>query len=363
MNNKISARQAGVIAFVLVLSNKILLLPSLLYQYVSADGLFVMAFMFLIEIFSLFVFIKLKTRYPKEKLSEILNRTLTPFFSKLIYLIMFVFFYFKVVLTFAIAYLYFQQQVYQDDFIFIAFICAFPLACFGVIKGLRPLARTIEFFYYILIAGVVVCLSFSIFTNLKSPIFFTSDIQSFITTLYRHIFTFGDFIFLFLIMDKIDMPVMSSKKIWSGALIGMVLVLALYMIFYSKYHITAFMHNNALSDVVVFTVEFNAFGRLDIVAMSTICFITILQVNIFSYAVCDTLQTIFSKMTNKFACGVFVASYLLLYEFFLGKYEVLIQWVSGWEAGLGVIVSMVLPLIFLILSLGGKNEVKVKGSS
>lgn len=362
--NKISARQAGVIAFVLVLSNKILLLPSLLYQYVNADGLFVMGLLFLLDIFSLFVFIRLKKKYPHEKLVDILNRKLTPFFSKLIYIIMLVFFYFKVVLTFAIAYLYFQQQVYQDDFIAIAFICAFPLACFGVIKGLRPLARTIEFFYYILIAGFVVCLSFSIFTNLKTPIFFTSNLQDMSLTLFRHIFTFGDFLFLFLIMDKIEMGEKSSKKIYSGALVGMFLVLSLYMIFYSKYHITAFMHNNALSDVVVFTVEFNAFGRLDIVAMSTICFITILQVNLFSYAVCESMQSIFPKMTNKFACGVFVVSYLLLYEFFLGKYEVLVQWVSGWEAYLGLVISLVLPIIFLIISLGGrKSESKIQESS
>ena len=364
MSNKISAGQAGVIAFILVLSNKILLLPSLLYQFVSADGLFVMLGLFLIDLATLFVFVKMKRAYPNDKLVDVFNKKLSPFFSKIIYLILLTFFFFKVVLTFSIAYLYFQQQVYQDKFIPIAFICAFPLACFAVIKGLRPLARTIELFYYILIAGVVICLSFSLFTTLNSPILFTSSIKDLGLTMYKHVFTFGDFIFLFLVMDKIEMQGKTSKKIYWNAILGMILVLALYAIFYCKYHITAFMHNNALSDVVVFTVEFNAFGRLDVIAMVTICFITIFQVNIFSYAVCDTLQVLFPKMTNKFSCGVFIVSYLLLYELYLGKYEVLIQWVNGWEAVLGVVAGYVLPIIFfIIVMVGRKNEKQIQEST
>ncbi len=364
MSNKISAGQAGVIAFILVLSNKILLLPSLLYQSVSADGLFVMLGLFLFDFATLFVFVRMKKAYPNDKLVDILSKKLTPFFSKFIYIILLTFFFFKVVLTFSIAYLYFQQQVYQDEFISIAFICAFPLACFGVIKGLRPLARTIELFYYILITGIVVCLSFSLFTTLHSPIFFTSNIKEIGLTMYKHVFTFGDFIFLFLVMDKIEMQGKTSKKIYWNALIGIFLVLALYTIFYCKYHITAFMHNNALSDVVVFTVEFNAFGRLDVIAMVTICFITIFQVNLFSYAVCDSLQVIFPKMTNKFSCGVFIVAYLLLYELYLGKYDVLVQWVNGWEAVLGVVANYVLPIIFLILTVAGrKNEKQTQKST
>lgn len=358
MSNNISAGQAGAIAFILVLSNKILLLPSLLYQHISADGLFVMIILFAFDFLSLLIFVKLKHAYPNDSLAQILNRKLSPVISKLIYIVMLVFFYFKVVLTFAIAYLYFQQQVYQDDFIPIAFICAFPLACFGIIKGLRPLARTIELFFYILVVGIAVCLSFSIFTNLSLPIFFTSSFNNMASALYHHIFTFGDFLFLFLVMDRIELPKKAGRKVYWGAIIGMFLVICLYAIFYSKYNITAFMHNNALSDVVVFTVEFNAFGRLDIVAMTTICFITIFQVNVFSYAVCDTLQVIFPKMGNKFACGLFIVSYLLLYELFLGKYEVLIQWVNGWQAVLGVVVSVALPIIFFILALMRRKDEK-----
>lgn len=363
MANKISSSQAGAIAFVLVLSNKILLLPSLLYQHINADGLIAMGLMFLLDFASLFVFMKLKRAYPNQSLSGILNEKLSTVISKLIYVVLLVFFYFKVVLTFAIAYLYFQQQVYQDDFIPIAFICAFPLACFGIIKGLRPLARTIELFFYILVAGIVVCLSFSIFTNLTLPIFFTSSIQNIGLAMYKHIFTFGDFLFLFLVMDRIEISKKSGKRIYIGALVGMALVMSLYAIFYSKYHITAFMHNNALSDVVVFTVEFNAFGRLDIVAMTTVCFITIFQVNLFSYAVCDTLQVLFPKMGCKYACGIFVISYLLLYELFLGKYEVLIGWVNGWQAILGVVVGIILPIIFFMLAIFRReNEEEIKES-
>lgn len=364
MSNKISAGQAGVVAFILVMANKILLLPSLLYQTVHADGLIIMAVQFLFDILTLFIFVKLKTTFPNEKLYDVLTMKLGKVCAKLIYLVLLIFFFFKVVLTFSISYLYFQQQVYQDEFINIAFICIFPIACFGVVKGLRSLARTIELFYYIIITGVIICLSFSLFTQLNTPLFFQSSISELALTLYRHIFTFGDFLFLFLVMDRIEMTKKQSKKIYINAILGMVLVFALYTIFYCKYHITAFMHNNALSDVVVFTVEFNAFGRLDVIAMITISFITIFQFNIFSYAVCDTLKVIFPKMSSKFSCGVFIIAYLILYQLFLGKYEVLIKWVNGWQAVLGLVAGYLLPLLFLILALSrSKHEKQTQKSS
>ena len=364
MSSKISARQAGLISCLLVMSNKMLLLPSHLYETVKADGIFIMLALFIFDFASLFIFIKLKRTYPNQKLLEILKDKIGTIGAKIIFIIMLVFFFFKIILTFSIGYLYFQQQVYQDEFLNIAIVSIFPLACFTVVKGLRPLARTIEVCYALMIGGALICISLALFTPLSLPIFFVSSVKEISLTAYKNIFAFGDFLFLFLIIDKVDMSKKQEKNLLFHAFLGMFVIIFLYSIFYAKYPVTAFMHNNALSDVVVFSVEFNAFGRLDVIAMVIICFIAIFQFSLFWYAFCDCLTNIFPKMTNKYSIVVLTVAFFVMYQFFLGKYEVLVEWANGWQAILGLIITFLLPLIFFILSFKRrKNEKDIQKSS
>ena len=61
----ISARQTGIIVFLTILANKILVLPSILYKSSDADSIFVMLTLFLIEFLILLVFLKLKKNLEK----------------------------------------------------------------------------------------------------------------------------------------------------------------------------------------------------------------------------------------------------------------------------------------------------------
>ena len=128
-------------------------------------------------------------------------------------------------------------------------------------------------------------------------------------------------------------------------------------IFYSKYQITAFMHNNALADILVFSVQFNAIGRLDIIAMITIMTFATFQMEIFCLGFCESFVNIFPLLNKKWAVAVFDISFFILYFLNLGKFEVMVRSALSWLPILGVLISYILPIIFLIIvCIRRKNE-------
>ena len=90
----ISARQTGIIVFLTILANKILVLPSILYKNSKADSIFVMLALFFIEFLILLVFLKLKKNYPNQTFLSILQKKLGKIIAKTIIFFFFVFFLF-----------------------------------------------------------------------------------------------------------------------------------------------------------------------------------------------------------------------------------------------------------------------------
>lgn len=350
MNKNISMRQTGILILFSVFTTKLLLLPALMFEDVKADAIFSIILLFTLELLCLPILFKLKRKYPDKKFHDILKKYLTSFVAKVIILILMFFVLIKSILTFSIVYVYFKQQIYQDEFVWIALVACIAVISHAVLGGLRPMARTMELLFGIVISGFVFCLAISLFTPISTPTFFVSPAKDVFYSLYKYAFTFGDFAFLFLIIDKIDYKKREEKKVYFYAIFAMVLVLSLFFLFYSKYQVTAFMHNNALADLLVFSVKFNAVGRLDIVAMLTIMMITLFEIELMCYIFCDGFTSLFPLLNKKYAIVVFDVLFLLLYYVFIGKYEIMVRSTVIWLPIVGVIVGYVLPLICFIIS-------------
>ncbi len=357
MKYSISMRQAGIIALFIIFSNKILLLPGLMHEYIKADAVFAVILLFALEFLTIPIFLKFKRNFPKEKLYDILKHYLTAIGAKLIYLAAIVFMIFKALLTFSVVYVYFKEQIYQEEFIWIALIAFLPIMNHSVMSGLRPTARTMELFFSIILTGFIFCLVISFFTPISTPFFFVSSAKDIFFSLYKYAFTFGDFIFLFLIIDKIDYKKAQEKKIYFYVSLGMFLVITLFFLFYCKYHLTSFMHNNALADLLVFSVQFNAIGRLDIVAMLTIMMVTLFQMELFCFGFCECFVNIF-PLNKLYGVVFFDIIFLILYYIFIGKYEIMVKSTVTWLPVLGLVVGVLFPIICLICTMikRRKNE-------
>ena len=351
MKNSISMRQAGVLLLFSVFKNKMLFLPSLMYEEVKADAIIAVFLMFAIELLLLPILFKLKRKYPDKKLHDILKEHLSVYVAKIIFLILMFFVLFKAILTFSIVYVYFKQQIYQDEFIWIALVACIAVISHAVVGGLRPMTRTMEIFFSVAITGFIFCLVISLFTPISTPTFFVASAKDIFLSLYRYAFVFGDFAVLYLLIDKIDYKKSEEKRVYFYAILGMLLILALFFLFYSKYQTTAFMHNNALADLLVFSVQFNAVGRLDIVAMITIMMITLFQMEILCFLFCNCFTNVLPLLNEKYAVVVFDIVFLLLYYVFIGKYEIMVNSTTKWLTIVGIIVGYVLPLICFVISM------------
>ncbi len=350
MNRTISLRQTGMLCVMMILANKILLLPSLLYKTVKTDGIFVVITLFLIDLLVLGTFIKLKLAYPDQKLRDVLEKHIGKIATKIIYTIFLVFFLFKVFLTFSIAFMYLKQQVYQDEFTIIAIIAVLPVINHAVLSGLRTFSRTIELFYYIAIGFFMTCLIIALGSFKQTPSFFVAQPGDFGLALIKNVFSFGDYIFLFLVMDKIELEKKDIKKFLKFVFFGIFLVIALFFIYYSIYQVTSFMHNYAIADILTITVEFNAIGRLDIVAMVTIMLLSLFQMMIFHYAFSECFVSIFTKLNKIFSVVVFDVLFLVVYFILIGRYEVMVTYVETWLPYFAMVADYLIAIIFFIIS-------------
>ena len=113
---------------------------------------------------------------------------------------------------------------------------------------------------------------------------------------------------------------------------------------------TSFMHNNALSDILVFSVQFNAIGRLDIISMLTIMFLTTFELEIFCFGFCQSVQDIFPLMNRKMVIVTFDIFALLAYFLYFGKYEQIVLDFSTWLVYFAVFINYIFPFVCLLLS-------------
>ncbi len=351
MTKYISARQAGIIAFLCILANKFLLLPSYMFKDNKSDSIFVMILLFALDFAMLPILLKLKKEFPEEKLFDILSKKITKPVTILFYMIFGVYFLFKTLIIVDVVYVYLKQQVYQEDFLAIAIMSIIPVVSHAAVKGIKTISRTAEFFLLLVIIGFVTCLGFSLFTTLNMPVLFTTPAKVFFSSIYKYTFSFGDFLVLYLIIDKIKIKKGEEKKLYKFSLSAMVLILSLFVLYYAKYEVTSFMHNDALSDILVFSVRFNAIGRLDIISMLTIMFIALFEVEIFCFAFCDCVENVFPLLSKPFIVAIFDISSLLCYFILIQKYERIVSLFSSWLSYVGIFINYVFPIICLTIAL------------
>lgn len=347
----ISSKQAGFLTVICILANKVLVLPSLLFEEVGADGFFVLLALIGLDFLMLWAFFMLKSRYPTESFYQILRANLGKVVAVIIFILLLVFFLFKSLFSYSVSYMFLRMQVYQDELELLAIVCILPIINHAVLIGLRAFSRTIEFFYYIIITGLILCLFISLGNNIGMPIFLTTPPQNFLTSMYKHIFSFGDYIFLFLIMDKIELKAGEGRKIFRSALFGNALLLALYFLFYSIFRVTAFMHNNALSDIISVSSQYSSVGRIEIISMLTVIFLTFFQLMIFVYSFTNSFVTIFPRLNKIHGIVLYDLLFFILYVLLLGQYDFFIGITESYLSPVVIFLDYVLAIIAMCIAI------------
>ena len=90
MKETISTRQTAIISALLIFANKLLVLPSLLYERSKADGFFAILILLALEMLLLFMFLKVKNAYPNLSFYELIKQKLGVVFAKFFFVLLIV---------------------------------------------------------------------------------------------------------------------------------------------------------------------------------------------------------------------------------------------------------------------------------
>ncbi|MDD3397077.1 MAG: hypothetical protein PHR96_00845, partial [Clostridia bacterium] len=263
----------------MLFASKLIILPSLLFKANGYGAILCLGFIFLTELLILYFFIKLKEKYNNNSLKEILSMYINKFFIKVVFIILFIFFIIKLDYVLQENFHYLKLALYDKATILVYLICIIPVINALVYKGLKAFGRSLEVFYYVIISGIVICSAIwiSSLANFGFNIYENNGLIGFFNGVYNYSFWFCDFIFLFIIIDKIKIENNYGRKLMRYSIFSASVCFFIFFSFYYVYQSVSFFQSSALYDLIQFASRIGYVGKLDILALYPIMFIMFFQ--------------------------------------------------------------------------------------
>lgn len=364
MKEKITSRQLAILSSLLIFANKLLVLPSILYEKSKADGFFAISISLALEMLLLVMFLKVKKTYPDISFYDLIKQKMGVATAKIFYSLITIYFFFKILLLFNVTFMYLHIQVYLDATYYLFMFAFLFVMNTSALRGLRAIARGCEFVFSFLIIGLIFCIFLSFFNFKSFPLFFETGLGNILSSAWHTSCCCGDALVLFVIMDRVDYKPDLRKKLlsYSGFSIG--IVLAVFFMFYSIFGATSFIHNNALSDIITFSFRFLDLGRLDLVAIILNMFLSFLQLSIYGYMLVNCFIKIFPKITPTYTVVVYNIVFVVLLASATINYVTVIFLAQEVVSLAAPFIHFLIPLLLLGFALmEGKGRAKHEKTS
>lgn len=279
MKESMTVRQTAILCVISMLALKLIALPSLLFEQSKSSGLIITIAMFLFDYLILYIFLSIKERYPNLSFYEIIEKFLGKIIAKIIYILLFFFFLFKmsILMNESISYM---QDIVDEEYTVIRYLFTFlPVITIMVYTGLKSTARTCEFGFVFILIGFIICLflsSTSIGLGEIGPIFVQNPLDA-VSACFNLSFWYSDFLFILILSDKIKVEKNTKKTIFSFVIIFSILLTILYITYFRLFGTTSFLHKNAIENITQFNRNIGNAGNIDIVSILTYLFIIFFQ--------------------------------------------------------------------------------------
>ena len=362
IDRNLNAWQTGILIFILLFANKIIVLPSLLFEGAGLESIFMLVFVFMFEIGLIWLFYILKKRYPNKSFASVLQKHFGEGVKVLFFAAFCIFFLSKAVLLYNVTYIFFRNLIYKDTSNFLILFCFLPIINHLAISGLRSLGRTAHMFFPVIAGILIFCLVVGIFGIDSRPLLFSNSFESVVLTGLRHIAPFGDMIFLFAFMDKIEVKKGQWKVIFSFAGAATILIVAVNLIFMLSYTYTSFMHPYAIFEIMSFVKEFGGLGRIDIISMVLIIVFAYFHLAIYLKTFMLSFHQIFPKIDNIYSILTFDFVFVVIVTFFIVNLETAVVYGEQILPWIAIFSFLILPVFVFVALLSGRRKKKTKFS-
>lgn len=359
-DKSINAWQTGIILFVLLFANKFLLLPSLLVEDLKMEAFFVPLILGIAEFCLLIVFYRLKVKYPDQSFFDLIESHLGKVFAYFVYTLLAIYFVSKAILLYNIVYIFFKSVLYKSNSNYLFLFCIIPIINYFACSGLRTMGRTLQLFFPVLLLLTVFCIVVGIFGISGKPLFFQSSAGDVTISALRHISTFGDTLFLFVIMDKVKIEKKQWKVVFSLSATAIALVVAITGVFMLCYTYTSFMHPFALYELMSHVREYGGTGRIDILSMVLIIIFAYFHLSLYLKGFMCSFNEIFRKINPIYSVLSFNIAFLLLITYVVLNLENAIYYGENVLPYGAVLPFIIIPIVSCVCCSSkkrrGKNE-------
>lgn len=301
MKDLVSAHQMGVMASILLFTLKLTNLPSFLYESSGTGAIIDITIICLINILFIGLIVWIKLKHKNKSFYNILCEAIGTFLTKIIYLVLLAFFIFKILSIVSNGYI-FIKDVADEEFTMVKFmICFLPVVCALSYSGLKNIGRTCEFFYPLILMGLLVCVLFSFvpITFWGVGNIFRNPISTHLNSLAKFSFWSGDLLTLILFIDKIEIKKGKIRKIFIPTIIMSIILITTYFVYYSLYQETSVFHTNLIYDIVQYAMWTSTGWHMDIFAILVFMFNLFLQGAIFVFSAKECVNKIFNYNNKK----------------------------------------------------------------
>lgn len=353
MKKLLTSRQLSMILFVSVISLKFLVFPAITTKFAGRSA-YISIFLYLLLEFAIIVFILMFIkRYNNYTFSEVLTLTFGKVFTKIIFIILFVYFICKTLFLIKETHNYFLEVIF-DDLPWIYF--TLPLMVFisyVMTKSINIMARTIEIMFW----GLVVCVGLTVLApSYRIDLFnilplFENGVTPVLNGMLYSSFSFGDFLVLLLFMGKIDFSNKGFKRVCFYGVFCLIFVTAFYVVFTAIFDNTGINHILAISDISVRSSYPYTQEKLDWLAILVWAVILISQIGVYSIVTKNCLKEVVSFKNEYIPIFVISGVLFLLSIVLYFNLELLIKIATSYPFVISVIsLHIVIIVIVIIMS-------------
>ncbi len=358
MKEQISIRQTACFCAISLLALKLIALPSLLFEKSNSSGLIVAIIMFIIDILMLFLYLKIKEKYPDFSLYEIIKKYLGKIIAKIVYILIYLFFVFKLCMLMNEGVLYMQDVVDEDHSLIVFLLTYLPVITALSFNGLKSCARTCEFGFIFILIGLVICLFLSEVSLSFGEIgpLFIKDIKNILSACFDYNFWFSDFLFVTILADKIKIEKNAKRKIFSFVFMVAILLLILYFVYFRLFRVTAFLNKNAIADVTEYNRNIGNSGNIDIISIFVYLFVIFLQGSLYMNCLRICYEKIF-EYKNSYHSLISANIIIFLLEYFVFfNIQKITDFVLFYFKYFGILIWIIIPLFYILLLVFGKEK-------
>ncbi len=265
MKKELTSRQFCFLLITSMISLKFMALPSLLSKDLGRD-IYLLVGMFLVLDLVVLVFgLKLMRKFKDINFLEYLKNKIGRVFTSVIFFLVGIYFLFKIILLTVGVESFFKINFFAELPVSTFIVPLLLLSVYMVKKGLIAYGRTIEVLIWGILFAVIMVIVLGAGSANITNIFplAKSGSEAFFSSGFDYILWFGDVMFIFLLIGKVDIDKKFEKKCYVTYASSAIMIMLFYLFYIGMFENNMPYHTLGLSDMAQNAVRTNTFFQVD----------------------------------------------------------------------------------------------------